>query len=280
MSGQFIYLPPAGGDSGVSDYWGIPAATSSSALPASGAQTGQVYAVIDTNSLYMWDGDSWELIVDGTADVHGPVSSTDDGLVLFSGTTGKIIKQATGTGYLKASSGVASFQATPIPVADGGTNSTTALNNNRVIQSSGGKIQEAAAITASRALISDSNGIPTQSVTTSTELGYVSGVTSAIQTQINTKVTGPASATDNALTRFDSTTGKLVQDSAVTLDDNGGMTFTGTTGFLKLPVLTSTQRDALTPSAGMLIFNSTANTMQYYAGAPTSAWVSMGWGNP
>ncbi len=35
---------------------------------------------------------------------------------------------------------------------------------------------------------------------------------------------GPASATDNALARFDGTTGKLIQNSAVTLDDNGAMT--------------------------------------------------------
>jgi hypothetical protein len=34
-------------------------------------------------------------------------------------------------------------------------------------------------------------------------------------------VVGPASATDNALVRFDSTTGKLVQNSAVTVSDNG-----------------------------------------------------------
>lgn len=41
------------------------------------------------------------------------------------------------------------------------------------------------AITAARALISDSNGYPTQSAVTSVELGYSSGVTSAIQTQLN-----------------------------------------------------------------------------------------------
>jgi hypothetical protein len=34
-------------------------------------------------------------------------------------------------------------------------------------------------------------------------------------------VLGPASATDNAIARFDATTGKLVQDSAVTIDDDG-----------------------------------------------------------
>ncbi|MGZ3771816.1 MAG: beta strand repeat-containing protein [Bdellovibrio sp.] len=74
-----------------------------------------------------------------------------------------------------------------LPIARGGTNSSTALNNNRVMASVGGAIVEAAAITASRALISDVNGIPTQSAVTSTELGYVSGVTSSIQTQINGK---------------------------------------------------------------------------------------------
>ena len=34
-------------------------------------------------------------------------------------------------------------------------------------------------------------------------------------------VVGPASSTDNAVARFDSTTGKLIQNSAVVIDDNG-----------------------------------------------------------
>jgi hypothetical protein len=37
-------------------------------------------------------------------------------------------------------------------------------------------------------------------------------------------VVGPSSATDNALARFDVTTGKLIQNSAVTLDDTGALT--------------------------------------------------------
>ena len=36
-------------------------------------------------------------------------------------------------------------------------------------------------------------------------------------------VVGPASATDNALARFDGTTGKLIQNSVATLDDSGNM---------------------------------------------------------
>lgn len=94
-----------------------------------------------------------------------------------------------------------------LPVANGGTNSSSTLNNNRVIQSSGGAVVEAAAITASRALVSDANGIPVAATPTTTEVNFVSGVTSAIQTQINTKatalaivsVTGDVTLTTNAI---------------------------------------------------------------------------------
>ena len=54
-----------------------------------------------------------------------------------------------------------------------------------------------------------------------TEFGYLDGVTSAIQTQLNGQVVGSASAIDNAIARFDGTTGKLVQNSGVVIDDSG-----------------------------------------------------------
>lgn len=47
-----------------------------------------------------------------------------------------------------------------------------------------------AALTASRALVSDGSGVVSVSAVTSTELGYVAGVTSAIQTQLDTKIAG------------------------------------------------------------------------------------------
>lgn len=37
-------------------------------------------------------------------------------------------------------------------------------------------------------------------------------------------VTGPGSSTDNAITRFDGTTGKIIQNSTVTIDDTGNIT--------------------------------------------------------
>ena len=76
---------------------------------------------------------------------------------------------------------------TTLPVAKGGTNSGTALNNSRIMVSTAGTIAENAAITASRALASSASGIPEASATTAVELGYVSGVTSAIQTQLAAK---------------------------------------------------------------------------------------------
>lgn len=48
-------------------------------------------------------------------------------------------------------------------------------------------VSKLAAVTASKALASDSSGFVSATSVTSTELGYISGVTSAIQTQLNTK---------------------------------------------------------------------------------------------
>ncbi len=48
-------------------------------------------------------------------------------------------------------------------------------------------------------------------------------------------VVGPSSATDNAIVRFDSTTGKLIQDSVVTIGDTGDMAGVGTINTLNLP---------------------------------------------
>lgn len=43
-------------------------------------------------------------------------------------------------------------------------------------------------------------------------------------------VVGPSSSTDNAIARFDSTTGKLIQNSVVSMSDTGDLTFPSTTG--------------------------------------------------
>lgn len=49
----------------------------------------------------------------------------------------------------------------------------------------------------------------------------VQGALNELQTDIDGRIAGPASATDNAIVRFDGITGKLSQDSVVTVDDVG-----------------------------------------------------------
>lgn len=69
----------------------------------------------------------------------------------------------------------------------GGSGTVNAGTANRLAYyaATGTAVSELGAMIASRAVISDTNGLPTYSATTSTELGFVSGVTSAIQTQLN-----------------------------------------------------------------------------------------------
>lgn len=65
---------------------------------------------------------------------------------------------------------------------------------------------------------------------TNTEFQYIGSLTSDAQTQLNARVVGPASATDNAITRYDGTTGKLVQNSLAIIDDLGNLTATNVSG--------------------------------------------------
>ncbi len=60
-----------------------------------------------------------------------------------------------------------------------------------------------------------------------TEYQYINSLTSNAQTQFNARVVGPGTSTDNAIVRYDGTTGKLVQDSGVTLDDSNNVVGTG-----------------------------------------------------
>lgn len=52
-------------------------------------------------------------------------------------------------------------------------------------------------------------------------LNELQGDIDTINTDIADDVEGPASSTDNAIARFDGTTGKLLQNSTVTIDDSG-----------------------------------------------------------
>lgn len=80
-------------------------------------------------------------------------------------------------------------------------------------------------------------------------------------------VTGPASATDNAIARFDGTTGKIIQNSSATIDDSGNLSAvsqisTGTEAN-KIPVGTTAQRPA-SPAVGHIRYNTTEAKYEVY----------------
>ena len=120
----------------------------------------------------------------------------------------------------------------PLPVASGGIGVTTALANKVFAGPTAG----AAAPPAFRALVSAD--IPA--------LPYGTG-----------DVVGPASATDNAVARFDTTTGKLIQNSVVTISDTGattGVTTLGASTSVTTPIVQASN------SAGLSLKNASGTT--------------------
>lgn len=197
------------------------------------------------------DISSIQTLVTGTSGTDFAISSPGSGVHTFNLPTAS----ATNRGALSSAdwSTFNSKQAaiTVLDIAHGGTNSGTALSNNRVIVSASGAIQEASAITASRVLVSDSNGIPTHSSTTTTTLGYLD-VSSSLTTLLAAKaplasptftgtVTLPSgSVTSSAWTTGSSTltvgspssaTGTNFPVGFITVKSDGGQT-TGSDGLV------------------------------------------------
>lgn len=69
------------------------------------------------------------------------------------------------------------------------------ITNTYINASAAIALSKLAATTASRALVSDGSGVISPATTTATEIGYVNGVTSAIQTQLNAKIGAGSTAT-------------------------------------------------------------------------------------
>lgn len=83
--------------------------------------------------------------------------------------------------------------------ADGTGNSITNIENADIKAAAAIALNKLAATTISRALVSDGSGFVSPSAVTATELGYVSGVTSSIQTQLNSSLINPMDAIGQVL---------------------------------------------------------------------------------
>jgi parallel beta-helix repeat protein len=217
---------------------------------------------------------------DVVGDVVGPASSTDNAVVRFDSTTGKLIQNSTviigDTGNISGVGNVAldgstirditvgrssSGQGNSLTVkAGGGESGASNMGGGSLILSSGistgnsssnivmyvygggssgtadGTPLQLMTITDTGFFLRQTGTVPSATggngtfyVKSSDEKAYfksASGTEYDLTKQGD--VVGPGSATDNALVRFDSTTGKLVQNSGVTIDDSNNIAGLGT----------------------------------------------------
>ena len=99
------------------------------------------------------------------------------------------------------------YSGTALPVVNGGTGETSYTNGQLLIGNTTGN-------TLTKSTLTAGSGITITNGTGSITIAAAGG---------GGDVFGPASATDNAITRYDGTTGKLIQNSLVTVADDGAI---------------------------------------------------------
>jgi hypothetical protein len=112
------------------------------------------------------------------------VSPTTDTQIGFLSTVTSNVQTQLDT-KLQTVSDTATIDLTKTGVALSADIVAASITNTHVNASAAIAVTKLAAVTASRALVSDGSGFVSPSGVTATELGHVSGVTSPIQTQIN-----------------------------------------------------------------------------------------------
>ena len=134
------------------------------------------------------------------------------------------------------------LSGTALPVLNGGTGVTTSTGSGNSVLSTSPTLVTPILGTPTSGTLTNATGLPLTTGVTGTlpvANGGTGTTTPAIVAGTNVTVSGtwpnqtvnasgdvagPASATDNAVARFDATTGKLLQNSLVTVADNGAIT--------------------------------------------------------
>jgi hypothetical protein len=136
------------------------------------------------------------------------IAATGTGTVTSVAATVPSIFSISGSPITTSGTLAMTYSGTALPVVNGGTGQTTYTDGQLLIGNTTGNTLTKTTLTAGTG-VTITNG--TGSITIAASGG--SG-----------DVVGPASSTDNAITRFDSTTGKLIQNSSVTVADDGAIT--------------------------------------------------------
>jgi hypothetical protein len=206
----------------------LAAPTDVTTLNASGSAHGLLPKLSGSASDVLKGDGSWGT-VGGTGDVVGPASSVASEIVLFDGTTGKLIKAATGTGLVKATSGV--YSAATLVTADVGDDQVTYAKiqdvsaTDRILgrDTAGAGIIEELTVSA----VLDFGGTTRGSIYYRGASGWAILTPGASGTVLKSNgagadpawdtvagsgdVVGPASSVASEIVLFDGTTGKLIK---------------------------------------------------------------------
>ena len=190
-----------------------------SALPSGNpAQSGDEIPIARGGTSYKITAGS---IADLAGGVEGPVSSVNNQIALFAGTSGDSIQAASTTGILKASSGVIAAAVLGVDYGDVSSADTISSNNQLV-------------------LFAGTSGDSIKGGSTTGILKASSGVVSAAVSGVDYGDVNSSDtiSTDNTIVRFDGTSGKLIQKSTAGVTDAGYLTANGLT-FPATPVLSA-----------------------------------------
>jgi hypothetical protein len=209
---------------------------------------GDIVLAADASISLYYDTDvtRWRVLGSTNASgIAGPGGSDDSSIALFDGVTGALLKQLSGgPGVVKID---ASNAAAPGAIVNSDVSGSAdiaitkiedlGLGNFMLGTGAGNTTQTTTEVTALlNAFVGDSGSGGTKGLVPAPAAGDAALDYCLLADGTwgdcgggggGGDVVGPASATDDAITRFDGTTGKLLQNSSATLDNNGKGTFVG-----------------------------------------------------